>query len=260
MGSARGQVERDDLDARVGKVVGLETEAIAEAVVGVGNRQLDFLQPDLQRVAGLGAVDVDRAGEDVAAGAAILRRYAVEDVAQVLLHVGGLHAGLLQAGGAVGQHRVEHHRVAGVDAQHRRRAGVVVAPGDGRGRGKQGPGLARSRLAGSVHHRRQRQQHGSEGDGAGRTQRVADVVAHRHVAIPMVWRRQAACPSILAIRLRWRKAWRSGAVTTSTRAARHTFVRGESARGWTMRRSATWRSAPVHARPHDHSRVVRMAK
>jgi hypothetical protein len=63
-------VERDDL-ARVGEVVGQEAAAGAEAVAGPGDVDVDLLDADFEDVAGFGFGDGDRAGEDVAAGAAV---------------------------------------------------------------------------------------------------------------------------------------------------------------------------------------------
>ena len=138
-------VQRDDLDPGVGEVVGQEAGAVAEAVVGVGDRQIDLEDVDLQRVAGLRALDRDRPGQDVAAGSAVVD--VVVDLAQAGLDVGGRDAGLLQAGRAVGQQGVEDHRVAGLDAQHRLGRRVVVAPGDGGRRGGQVEGLGVSAVA-----------------------------------------------------------------------------------------------------------------
>jgi hypothetical protein len=54
-------VERNDLDARIGKFLGLEPGAIAKTVVAVRYGDLDLLNSDLQRIAGLGALDIDGA-------------------------------------------------------------------------------------------------------------------------------------------------------------------------------------------------------
>ena len=97
----------------------------AAAVVAVGDRQIDRQHLHLERVAGLGAFDEHRPGEDVPARAAI--RHRRDDGAQRGLHVLGLDAGLLEAIGRGGEQRVHVEDVARRDAQHRLRLGPVVA-------------------------------------------------------------------------------------------------------------------------------------
>ena len=41
----------------IGEVVGEDAGAVAEAVVGIGDGEIDLQDADLQRVAGLGALD-----------------------------------------------------------------------------------------------------------------------------------------------------------------------------------------------------------
>src|SRR5215813_11505598 len=61
-------IQRNDLGPRIRKVVGQKTCARPKAVVGVRNCQLDFLDANFERVARLGALNVDRASEDMPAG------------------------------------------------------------------------------------------------------------------------------------------------------------------------------------------------
>ena len=77
-------VERNDFHFRVRKIVGEVAASRAERVVGVGNRQLDFLDADFEHVARLRVFDVDRSGENVPARP-LCRFTCVGDVAQRLL-------------------------------------------------------------------------------------------------------------------------------------------------------------------------------
>ncbi len=134
-------VQRNDLGAGVGEVVGQQAGAIAEAVIGVGDGKGDLPYADLQHVAGLRALDIDRAGQDVASGAPLGQRDMIEHVAQAGLYLVRRHAVALKPRGAVGQDGVEDHRVARADAQHRLGRWIVVAPFDGLGGDLQGVGL-----------------------------------------------------------------------------------------------------------------------
>ncbi len=90
-------VERDDLHPRIGELVGEIAGPVAEGVVGVGDGQLDLVDADFQSIAGLRALDIDRAGEDVAAGALV--GDGGDDVAQGLLDVRRGDAGFFERGG-----------------------------------------------------------------------------------------------------------------------------------------------------------------
>ena len=125
------RIERHDLHLRIGEVVGEEAGAVAEAVVGIGDGEIDLDDAHLERVAGLGSLDRDWAGQDMAAGTAVGLRNAVVDRAQALLNVGGRNAGFFEPRWAVGQQRVNYDRVAGLDVEHRLGGGVIMAPGDG---------------------------------------------------------------------------------------------------------------------------------
>ena len=107
-------VERDDLHPRIGEIVGQEAGAVAERVIGIGNGEIDLEDPDLERVAGFRTLDRDRAGQDVPARAPRRLGNAVEHRAQGGLDIGGCDAGFFQAGRAVGQQRMDDHRIAGM--------------------------------------------------------------------------------------------------------------------------------------------------
>src|SRR6185437_1840884 len=95
-------VERDDAHgAQAGHVE--KAAGGAEGVVGVGDAALDFEDVNGKRVAGLGALDIDGAGEDVTAGAALVARDVGVDLLQGGLDLVIGDAGAGQAGGAVGQ-------------------------------------------------------------------------------------------------------------------------------------------------------------
>ena len=64
-------VEGNDFGAAVGEVVGEEAAAGAEAVAGEVGGDVDFEDADFEDVAGFCIGHCNRAGEDVAAGAAV---------------------------------------------------------------------------------------------------------------------------------------------------------------------------------------------
>src|SRR5205807_766502 len=88
-------VERNDLYARVSKVIGKEAGSKAKPVVGIRNGKIDFQNADLKRVAQFGILDKHRAIQDVSAGAFVGDLFI--DIAQVLLHLVGRNAGFLEA-------------------------------------------------------------------------------------------------------------------------------------------------------------------
>ena len=141
----RPAVERDDLHPRIGEVVGQEPSAIAKGVVRIGNRQIDLEDADLERVAGLGAGDRDRAGEHVPARPALARWDAGIDRAQRGLDIGGRDARFLEPCRAVGQQRMNDDGVARLDRQDGLGGRVVMPPGDGLRRGGQIMRLGRQR-------------------------------------------------------------------------------------------------------------------
>jgi len=105
-----------------------EPAARTKAVVRVGNRKVDRLDAHLEHVTGIGALDVDRAGEYVAARTADL--YGVVDRAQRRLYVRRLDAHLLQPRRARRDQRADDHLVARLHAKHRHRRRIVVAECD----------------------------------------------------------------------------------------------------------------------------------
>ena len=110
----------------VGKVVGERAGIGDEAADAVRMQILEGDDADFERVAGLGAFDVDGAGERVRAGAAV-----GDDALDFLERVGNLGIGGArkpEALEAAGNHRLDAHGVSGPDAQDGRYAAGVVAP------------------------------------------------------------------------------------------------------------------------------------
>ena len=139
-------VERDDAGAAVGKVVGEEAAAGAEAVAGPRDVDVDFLNADFEDVAGFGFGDGDGAGENVAAWAFFGCWIVFVDVVDVGGNVGGGDAeGFEALGGAAGGEGLDGDGVAGVDSEGGRGFGVVEAPGYGGGSGQEGVVLLRWR-------------------------------------------------------------------------------------------------------------------
>src|SRR5579859_5092420 len=62
-------IEGNDLGARVSEILRQESGPKTEPVVGIGDREIDFLDVYFQRISRLSAVDVHRSIEDVAARA-----------------------------------------------------------------------------------------------------------------------------------------------------------------------------------------------
>src|SRR5258708_963207 len=124
-------VERNDLDARVGKVVRQEGGAKAKPVVSVRNGQIDLLNANLQRIPRLRVFNVYRAIQYVASRTSLVAGKLVKYVAQTLLHLVGSNPGLLQSSRTVGQQRLKHHSVPRADVQHRLGCSIIVAPRHG---------------------------------------------------------------------------------------------------------------------------------
>src|SRR5690348_12826545 len=122
-------VERNDLGARVVVVFGEPAAPRAETIVRVRDREVDRLDLHLEHIARIRAADIDRPGENVSAGTAVLD--GIVDRAQRLLYIVRRHAHLFQPARARGDEGADDHLVAGLDAKHRSRRGVVVAESDG---------------------------------------------------------------------------------------------------------------------------------
>ena len=124
-------VQGHDLDAGIREIIGEETRAIAERCVAVGDGQIDLPDPHFQRVAGFGAFDGDRPGQDMPARPARGERHAVEHGAQFRFDIVRCNPSPFQADGAVGEQRVHHHRIPRSDRQHRLVGGIIMAPRHG---------------------------------------------------------------------------------------------------------------------------------
>ena len=128
-------IERDDLHFAIRKVFRQKTARGPKSVVGIRNGQIDFLDADFEGVTGLGFFYIDRPIQDVSSGTFI--GYFFVNIAQALFHLVGRDASFFQASGTVGDQRIELHGVTGVNAQDRRRGGIVITPGNGLGSGGQ---------------------------------------------------------------------------------------------------------------------------
>src|SRR5271163_370494 len=123
------RIQRNNFYFRVRIVVGQIATAGAEGVVGVRNREFDRENFYFQHVADFRAFDEDGSSEDVPARPFVV--HLVSNVAQRLLDLLGRQTRIFQPLRAVRDQRLNLHRVAGLDAQHRRGLRVVVAPRDG---------------------------------------------------------------------------------------------------------------------------------
>ena len=119
-------VERNDFYFRVRIIVGQIAAPRPERVVGIRNRQLDRQNFHFQHVADFRAFDVNRTRQNVSARAFVL--HLIGDVAQRLLDLLRRQACIFEPLRAVGDQRLNFHRVAGLDAQHRHRLRIVVPP------------------------------------------------------------------------------------------------------------------------------------
>src|SRR5262249_51824131 len=98
-------VQRDDLGARVGKIISQKTRTGAKSVVSIWNGQLDLLDAHFQRVTGLRAFNKNRSRQNMPAGT-FVRNFLV-NVAQALLHLIRRDASFLQSSGTVGNQRLK---------------------------------------------------------------------------------------------------------------------------------------------------------
>jgi hypothetical protein len=83
------RIERDGSRSRVGVIIWQEPAARREGVQRIRYCQLDFLDPYFQDIAGLRALDVDRAGQNVYAWPLVFDF--LENIAQWLFNLVGLH-------------------------------------------------------------------------------------------------------------------------------------------------------------------------
>jgi hypothetical protein len=121
MGHHAVAVERDDLHADVGEIVGEEACARAESIVGVGEGEGDLLDADFQNVAGLGLFNINRSCKDVPAGAFVFD--VVIDGSQRRFDLGARDSDGFEARGTVGDEGFDLDGVAGVT----RRTGGALA-------------------------------------------------------------------------------------------------------------------------------------
>ncbi len=122
-------IQRNDFHFRVRIIVGQIATAGAKAVVGVRNGKFYGENFYFEDVAGFRAFDVNRPRENVPAGPFVL--HLIGDVAQRLLNLIGRQPRIFEPLRTVRDQRLNLHRIARLDAQHRRRLRVVVAPSHG---------------------------------------------------------------------------------------------------------------------------------
>jgi len=113
-----GAIDRDDPVPEGGKFVGQGAGVRPLPIVAPIEGELDVEDADLQHVAGHGAFDFDRAGQDMRAGAAVLH-FAI-DFSLMVRHCGrGHHTGSINDRGNDRGGAFERDDVAGFDAQDR---------------------------------------------------------------------------------------------------------------------------------------------
>src|SRR5579883_252594 len=127
MGDHALAVERDDLAAASLEIPRRQHAAVrAEAVRGIRGVEPDLADADLQRVAGLGAFDINRPRQNVAARAPVLD-FGVDGL-QFGLDVLLLDSAVAQGRRVVGAEGLDLDGVAGVNGEHRLRLRPVIAP------------------------------------------------------------------------------------------------------------------------------------
>src|ERR1043166_2395132 len=129
-----GRVELDDLRRRCGEQIGQHAGARTGIVDAVGHAQIELEDAHLQHVAGLGALDIDWAGEHVRAQAFDARHLGV-DVDSILHRLVVRDAGgreerrrILLSEQALVRDRVDLHGLPRPDLQRRRQVGGDIAP------------------------------------------------------------------------------------------------------------------------------------
>jgi hypothetical protein len=98
-----------------------------------------LLDSNFEHVAGLGAFNENWPRENMAARSFV--GYFLVDVAGGLFNIFRLDTGAFESGRTGGDQRLNLDGITGLDAHHRRRAGVVITPGNGFGCGLELEGL-----------------------------------------------------------------------------------------------------------------------
>lgn len=129
MGEHCLRVEGNDFDFSVGIIVRKEAAARRKAVVGVRNGELDGLDTNLENVSGLSSLDIDGAGQDVPARAAVF--HLIENISEGLLDLISGDTCFGEAFWAGREKRLNLHGIARVNSQYWRGACGVVTPSDG---------------------------------------------------------------------------------------------------------------------------------
>ncbi len=119
-------IQRNNFHFRVGIIIGQITAPRSEPVVRVGNRQFYRQNFHFEHVTHFRAFDVNRSRENVPARPFVL--HLIGDLAKRLLDLLRRQPRIFEPLRTVRDQRLNLHRVARLDAQHRRHLRVVVAP------------------------------------------------------------------------------------------------------------------------------------
>ena len=129
-------VQRNDLGAAVRIIIGQEPTAGAKAVAGPGHIDVNLQDLNFEHVPGFGLGNVDRPGENMAAGALVL--YLAINGRVIGRNVGSrnplFHHPVVRA---AGRKRLDAYRISGVNRKHGFGLGRVVAPDNGGRRSRQ---------------------------------------------------------------------------------------------------------------------------
>ena len=128
-------VQQNNSCAGVREVLRQKARPEPESVVGIRNGEIDLLNPDLQGIAGLRALNINRAVQNVAPRTVGGDLFI--DIAQVLLDLVRGKPCFFQARRAVGEQRFKYYGVSRLDTQYRLRSSIVIAPRHCLGRGFQ---------------------------------------------------------------------------------------------------------------------------
>src|SRR5580700_6179144 len=122
-------VQGNDLHPGTLEFIGQEAGASAKVVISVRNIHANFANTHLEHVTGLGAFDGDRAGQQMAAGSAVVLGDLLVYGPQLRWDLVRWHAGLLQTLRISGD-GLDLDRIAGVNRQHRFRGRPIISPSD----------------------------------------------------------------------------------------------------------------------------------
>ena len=122
-------IERNDLRACVREVVLEQAGRWAEAVVSVGNVEVDPVNLDFKDIARFGLLDVDWASQQVAARSLVSRRNFVVELFESGLQIFGLQT-CGEKPGRAARDSLDLYLISRVYFEGRLRASPIVAPAD----------------------------------------------------------------------------------------------------------------------------------